>query len=86
VIFLAGVMFAVMGPVMFVFALLPILGISSFDLWFSPAAGLFFSIGITSFGILMIIGDYYLARTFYYLGIRYLKWNINVIKGTESIV
>ena len=44
---------------------------------------MFFSIGITSTGLLIVIGNYYLARFFYHMGIRYLKWNISVITGTE---
>jgi len=38
---------------------------------------------MTTFGLLMVIGDYYLARFFYHVGIQYLKWNISVITGTE---
>jgi uncharacterized membrane protein len=85
VVFLVGVIFAGIGPVAFVFAILQIMGVPMFAIWFSPVAGLFFSIGILSFGLLMIIGDYYLARTFYHIGIRYLKWNIGVIRGTETV-
>ncbi len=81
-----GVMFAFFGPAAFVFSVLQILGLPSFAIWLSPVAGVFFSIGITSLGLLLIIADFYLARIFYLLGIRYLKWNINVITGSEDIV
>lgn len=83
VIFLIGVCFAIIGPVAFVYSVLQLLGIPSFAIWISPLAGLFISIGMTTFGLLMIIGDYYLARFFYHAGIQYLKWNISVITGTE---
>lgn len=85
VIFILGIAFAVFGPAAFVFSILQILGIPSFAIWQSPAAGVFFSIGITSFGLLLIVAGFYLARFFYRLGIRYLKWNIGVIRGTEDI-
>lgn len=83
VIFLTGVCFSVIGPVAFVYSVLQLLGIPSFAIWLSPLAGLFISIGTTTFGLLMIIGDYYLARFFYHAGIQYLKWNISVITGAE---
>ena len=36
-------------------------------------------------GLLLVIGDYFLARFSYHLGIRYLKWNIGVITGKERV-
>jgi uncharacterized membrane protein len=44
----------------------------------------FFSVGITAVGLLLVIGDIYLARFFYHMGIRYLKWNIHIITGAVS--
>lgn len=85
VIFVVGVAFIVCGPVAGIFALLQLAGLPAFAIWLSPAAGIFFSIGITTFGLLLVIGDYYLARFFYHIGIRYLKWNIGVITGTERM-
>jgi len=81
VVFLVGIAFSVFGPVAFVFAFLQMLGFSSFAIWLSPAAGIFISIGLTAVGLLLVIGDLYLARFFYHLGIRYLKWNIHLITG-----
>jgi len=81
-----GVAFSVLGPVAFVFALLQILGLPAFAIWQSPPAGVFFSIGITSFGLLLVVAAFYLARFFYHLGIRYLKWNISIIRGAEGHV
>jgi uncharacterized membrane protein len=83
-VFSAGVAFSVFGPAAFVYAILQILKFPSFSIWLSPVAGLFFSVGITAVGLLLVIGDYYLARFFYHLGIRYLKWNIHIITGTEE--
>lgn len=84
VIFLLGGVAVIFGPVAFVLAVLQLAGVPLFVLWANPLAGIFFSIGITSTGILIIVGDYYLANFFYRLGIRYLKWNIRVIRGTED--
>ena len=83
VFFGIGVLIAFFGLAGVIFSLLQILGFSAFSIWLSPLAGVFFSIGMTSTGLLMVIGDYYLARFFYHVGIRYLKWNISVIMGTE---
>lgn len=85
VILFLGLAFTVSGPAAFLFAVLQIAGIPSFAIWQSPAAGLFFSIGITSFGILLVVAAFYLARFFYRQGIRYLKWNIRIIRGTEDV-
>jgi uncharacterized membrane protein len=85
-VFLVGVMFTVFGPVAFVYAILQMLGFPSFSIWLYPAAGIFFSIGMTAVGLLLIIGDFYLARFFYHMGIRYLKWNIHIITGTVGAV
>ncbi|PKG33124.1 HAAS signaling domain-containing protein [Methanoregula sp.] len=85
IIFIVGVAFTVCGPVAGIFALLQLAGNPSFAIWLSPAAGIFFSIGITALGLLLVIGDLFLARFFYHIGIRYLKWNIGVITGTERL-
>lgn len=85
VVFILGILLAVSGPAAFIYAILQLLGVPAFAIWQSPLAGAFFSIGITSLGLLLVIGDYYLARFFYRIGIRYLKWNISIIKGTERI-
>jgi uncharacterized membrane protein len=86
IVFIVGVVFAICGPVALVYSILQLTGNPAFAIWLSPAAGVFFSIGMTSVGLLLIIGDYYLARFFYRVGIRYLKWNIGVIMGTECAV
>lgn len=83
-VFIIGVVFAIFGPVAFVSSVLQLAGVPAFALWLSPGAGIFISIGMTSLGLLLIIGDYFLARFFYRVGIQYLKWNISTITGTEN--
>lgn len=50
-----------------------------------PAFVLPFSIGLTSLGLLFLIGDYYLARIFYKGTVKYLKWNLGFITRQEAI-
>lgn len=83
-IFVLGVLFALGGLAGAVCSLLQVAGISACSIWLSPVAGVFISTGILSTGLLMVIGDYYLARLCYYAGIRYLKWNFSIITGTGS--
>jgi uncharacterized membrane protein len=83
VLLVIGMFFAVFGPVAFAFSFLQLAGVPGFAIWVSPLAGVFISTGITTTGLLLIIGNYYLARFFYHAGIQYLKWNISVITGTE---
>jgi len=82
-IFMIGIFLSFLGPVAFVYSVLQLAGVPASDLWVSPLAGIFFSIGITSSGLLIVLGNYYLARFFYRVGIQYLKWNISVITDTE---
>jgi len=83
VVFLIGICLTFAGPVAFIFSVLQLIGIPGFAIWISALAGIFISIGITTTGLLMVIGDYYLSRFFYHAGIQYLKWNISIITGTE---
>jgi uncharacterized membrane protein len=84
VILLVGVMITFGGITGIVWSLLQMAGLSAFSVWYSPLAGMFISIGMTTTGLLVMIGNYYLGRFFYHVCIRYLKWNIRVITGTES--
>lgn len=84
VIFILGIMVAFFGLIGIVYSLLQLVGLSDFSVWLSPVAGIFISTGMTSTGLLMVIGDCYLCRLCYHTCIRYLKWNIRVITGTES--
>lgn len=46
---------------------------------------LFFTgIGLACLGILFFICTYYLLKVLYIITLRYLKWNLNVIKGTKG--
>ena len=45
---------------------------------------LFFSIGLISLGLLILIGDYYVAKLIYELIIKYLKFNLDIISGKEA--
>jgi uncharacterized membrane protein len=45
---------------------------------------LFLSIGLTSLGLLILIGDYYVAKLIYELIIKYLKFNLDIISGKEE--
>ena len=83
-IFIIGIMVAFSGVAGIIYSLLQLVGFSGFSVWLSPVAGMFISIGMISTGLLMIIGDYYLSRLCYHTCIRYLKWNIRVITGTEG--
>jgi len=48
------------------------------------AAQIFAFIGLGSFGILFFIGDIYLAKLFYKLIVRYLRFNLNIIRGRRQ--
>ena len=49
----------------------------------NPAIGIFGSIGLACFGILFFIGDIFLGKVLYKLFIRYIRFNLRVIKGKE---
>lgn len=74
--FFIGVGFTLGGPVAMLLSPMPLMGIT-------PLAAVFFAIGFAALGLLIIIGDYYVARLFYTMTIRYLKWNLSVIRGTD---
>ena len=45
----------------------------------------FASVGIICFGLLFLIGDFYLTKLIFKLTIRYLKFNLGIIKGKEVL-
>jgi len=49
------------------------------------AAAIFFGIGLTALGLLFFIGDCYLGKYFYQFTIKYLRWNVNVVKGNKGL-
>ena len=73
------------GPILTGGAVLEMLGIVSGVIFFSAPAAIFLGIGLTCLGLLIFIGEFWLARILYRIGIRYLKWNIAIIHGSESI-
>lgn len=50
----------------------------------NPAALIFAFIGLGAFGILFFIGDLYLIRLVYRQITRYLRFNINIVKGRRQ--
>ena len=54
-----------------------------FSLLVHTAIGIFGSIGVACLGVLFFIGDIYLAEILYKLFIRYIKFNLRIIKGRE---
>jgi len=46
----------------------------------SLTAAFFFGVGLTALGALFFIGDCYLGKYFYQGTIKYLRWNVNVVK------
>ncbi len=73
------------GPFLTGYAILTLAGLLPIELDTPPLAALFFGIGITSSGLLLMALDYWLTRICYRQGIRYLRWNIAVISGKETL-
>jgi uncharacterized membrane protein len=84
VIIVAGFLLVVLGPLLLLVAILQMLGMTIATPWSSPLAGILISIGLSVAGVFLVIAGFSLARLFYHLGIRYLKWNIRVIRGSEA--
>jgi len=80
-----GFSLACSGPFFVGYSVLELAGIVNIGLPVPPHAGVFFGIGLTSSGLLLMVLDFVLVRVLYRLGIRYLKWNIAVISGRETI-
>ena len=47
----------------------------------NPATGIFAFLGITALGVLFFIGNIYLSKAIYKVIVRYLKFNLNIIRG-----
>lgn len=73
------------GPILTGSAVLELIGIFPAGLPISAPGALFIGIGITCMGLIGILGEFWLARLLYRLAIRYLKWNIAVIHGSEKL-
>ena len=73
------------GPFLTGYAFLTLAGIVTMQMDEPPFAVVFFGIGLTSSGLLLIALDYWMTKICYRQSIRYLKWNIAVITGRESL-
>ncbi len=80
-----GFVLVCIGPFLAGYAVLTLAGIVTMQLDTPPLAAIFYGIGITSSGLLMMAFDYWLTRICYRQMIRYLRWNIAVITGRESL-
>lgn len=60
---------------------IPIAVDSTFIMMASPAAAFFVSVGLVSLGLLFMIGNVYLVKYFFIGTVRYLKFNMKIIKG-----
>ncbi len=47
---------------------------------------IFLSIGLTSLGLLVTIGCYYLTKSFYMITVRYLKMNLQIISNYKGLI
>ena len=79
-LFAAAFSIAISGIFMFFASLIQPLFSSVFYFGINPLVVLFVSIGVTAFGLLFIIGDCFLAKYFYIGTIKYLKFNLKIIK------
>ena len=50
----------------------------------NPAIGIFAFLGLAALGILMFIGNIYLSKAIYKIIVRYLKFNLSIIKGRRN--
>lgn len=85
VILVIGFSLTCAGPFLTGYSVLELSGIIRMGMPVHPLAGIFYGIGLTSAGLLIISFEFWLSRILYHLGIRYLKWNIAVISGRESL-
>ena len=47
----------------------------------NPLAVFFFGIGLTAFGLLIFIADWYIIKEFFRIVLKYLKMNIKIVTG-----
>ena len=73
------------GPILTGYGFLEMTNIFPGTLPVSSPAAVFIGIGITCLGLIGILSEFWLVRLLYRLGIRYLKWNIAVIHGSEKL-
>lgn len=82
VLFAAALVVVSSGFGVFLSSLIPHIPhfIGLFSININPTASILIGIGITCIGILFLIGDIYLSKYFYVLTVKYLNWNISIIK------
>ncbi|MCM0649210.1 DUF1700 domain-containing protein [Clostridium swellfunianum] len=51
----------------------------------SPIASILFGVGTTAFGVLFFIGDCYIAKYFIKGTVKYINWNLRIIKKQGDI-
>jgi uncharacterized membrane protein len=80
-LFATGFAIAVTGLALVVVAFLPL------EFFYIPAfnhVSLFFAgIALTCLGCLFTIGTYYISKGFYIITVKYVKFNINIIRGRK---
>ena len=84
ILFLIGLAHAAGGFILAILSFAEITGIHDTTEILLPSAGICIGIGVCALGLLIIIADGYCARWIYRLAIRYLKWNISVIRGRDK--
>jgi uncharacterized membrane protein len=50
----------------------------------NPVVGIFAFLGLSAFGILFFVGNIYLSKGIYQLILKYLKFNVSIIKGRRK--
>jgi uncharacterized membrane protein len=56
----------------------------TYNLTINPFAVIFGGIALASFGILFLIGTGYLSKWFYIITIKYVKFNIKIVRGKSK--
>jgi uncharacterized membrane protein len=85
IILVVGVILVIAGPMLLLAAVMSMLGIPlPVSLQHSPFFSIVYAVVLTVTGVVLVIVDINLARFFYRFAIRYMKWNIHVIRGGEA--
>jgi uncharacterized membrane protein len=85
IIFMAGLVMLVTGPILMLVVIMQLIGITVPAAWWSsPLEGILISVVLTCIGVVLVMAGFGLAKFFYRIGIRYLKWNIRIIRGGEG--
>lgn len=94
IIFIAGPVAALLGTYLALCAAAILLTLSPFGIMASSFMGFsienfafnfFFSLTLVSLGLLMSIGMIYVGKYFYHLILRYIKFNLRIVKGDRAV-